>query len=215
MEGNIDKHPSYALLSFSRVSGRGQTLFGSSIQHDNTIRMKVKPAKLERNLNTDWFLSDGREFLEIEMSYSQFAEAITSMNMGEGVPVTLRYLNGDEIERPDFKNKRLEFENEFQERMDVIEKKLKQLTEQSEEILTNKKSINKGDREQILNQIKMLQQEVRSNIPFVLSCFNEQMDKTVKEAKAEVEAFTQHKMQSLGFEKLEELKQLNSGKEDL
>jgi ElaB/YqjD/DUF883 family membrane-anchored ribosome-binding protein len=206
--GNMDKHPSYALLSFSRVSGRNQSLFGSSIKHDNTIQMRVRPAKVERNLNTDWYLSDGREYLEIEMSYSQFAESITSMNMGEGIPVTLRYLNGEQIERPNFKNKRLEFENEFQERMNEVESKLNKLTTETEDILTNKKSINKGDREKILNQIKMLQQEVRSNIPFVLSCFNEQMDKTVKEAKGEIEAFTQHKLHSLGMEKLEELKQL-------
>lgn len=212
--GKVDEHPSYGLLSFSRVSSsHNSTLFGSSIPHSNTIKMNVKPAKVDRHLNTDWYHSAGRDYLEIEMSYSQFAEAITSMNMGEGVPVTLRYLNGKSIEKPDFKNKRLEFENEFEDRMQEIENKLKRLTESSEEILMNKKTINKGDREAIMNQIVMLRQEVRSNIPFVLSCFNEQMDKTVKEAKGEIEAFTQHKIHSLGMEKLEELKLLANTKD--
>lgn len=208
----IDQHPSYGLLSFSRVSGSNQTLFGSSIKHDNTIMMRVKPAKVERSLNTDWYLSAGREYLEVEMSYSQFAEAITSMNMGEGVPVTVRYLNGEEIERPEFKNKRLEFEEEFKERMNELNKKLDKLTFETEDILKNKKSINKGDRENILNQIAGFRQEMKSNIPFVLTCFNEQMDKTVKEAKGEIEAFVQHKTLSLGLEKLNELKQLGEGK---
>ena len=37
-----------------------------------------------------------------------------------------------------------------------------------------------------------------------MSQFNEQMDKTVKEAKGEVEAFTQTKMHSLALEALKQ-----------
>lgn len=204
-----ETHPSYALLSFSRISrGKGAPLFGSSIEHSETIRMEVKPAKIERSLNTDWIYDNGREYLEVEMSYSQFAEAISSMNMGSGVPVTLRYLNGKQIEDPQFVNKRLQFEQEIKERMKVMDNKLAKLTENAHEILTNKKSINKGDREIIANQIASLRQEIRSNLPFVMSMFNEQMDKTVMEAKGEIEAFTQHKIHALGLEKLEDLKQL-------
>jgi hypothetical protein len=55
----------------------------------------------------------------------------------------------------------------------------------------------------------MLRQEVRSNLPFIQSMFNEQMDKTVKEAKGEIEAFTQNKIHALGLEKLEDLKLLS------
>ena len=212
--GKVDKHPSYALLSFSRVSGGSRNLFGSSITHDNTITMRVLPAKVDRHLNTDWYHKSGKSYLEVEMSYSQFAEVITSMNMGDGFPVTLRYLDGKKIPDPSFTNKRLQFEDEFRDRMEEIENKLSKITEESKDILTNKKTINKGDREQILNQINSLKQEVSSNIPFVLTCFNEQMDKTVKEAKGEVEAFTQHKMHSLGMEKLEELKLLGNSKDN-
>lgn len=210
-EGRKETHPSYALLSFSRISrgGSGTTLFGSSIRHNETIRMEVKPASIERNLNTDWYFSSGRDYLEIEMSYSQFAEAISSMNMGSGVPVTLRYLDGKSIPDPSFENKRLQFEAEVKDKMQILENKLKKLTEETEDVLSNKKSINKSDREMIINQIMSLQQEVRSNIPFIMNMFNEQMDKTVNEAKGEIEAFTQNKINSLGLEKLEDLKKLS------
>lgn len=214
-EGKKESHPSYALLSFSRSSrgGSGTNLFGSSIKHNETIRMEVKPATIERSLNTDWYLPTGREYLEVEMSYSQFAEAITSMNMGSGVPVTLRYLEGKSIPDPSFENKRQQFENEVKERMNILEGKLKKLTSDSEELLVNKKSLNKGDRETILNQIKSLQQEIRANLPFIMNMFNEQMDKTVNEAKGEIEAFTQNKIHSLGLEKLEDLKLLHHSNE--
>jgi hypothetical protein len=215
-ERRKETHSSYALLSFSRSSrgGLGASLFGSSIKHNETIRMEVKPAAIERSLNTDWYYSTGKDYLEVEMSYSQFAEAITSMNMGSGIPVTLRYLDGKRMPDPNFENKRQQFENEVKEKMNVLGSKLSKLTVEAEDILTNKKSLNKGDREVILNQIKSLQQEIKSNIPFIQSMFNEQMDKTVNEAKGEIEAFTQNKIHSLGIEKLEDLKLLGQSKSE-
>jgi len=44
-----------------------------------------------------------------------------------------------------------------------------------------------------------------ANMPFVQTQFNEAMDKTVTEAKAEVEAFVSHKVTSLGLASLKEL----------
>jgi hypothetical protein len=41
------------------------------------------------------------------------------------------------------------------------------------------------------------------SIPFVQSQFNEAMDKTVTEARAEVEAFVDNKIRSLGIQALE------------
>ena len=90
---NKDKHESYGMLQFSRVSGGAKALFGSSIQHKDTIVMRLKEGEVSRELNSDYFFGEN-EIVECEMSYSQFAEAITSMNMGTGVPVTIRYIQG-------------------------------------------------------------------------------------------------------------------------
>lgn len=209
MNSQKKKHDSYALLSLSKVShGKETELFGSSIKHNNTVRLSIKPAAVDRHLNTDRYYNAGREYIEVEMSYSQFAEAMVSMNQGEGIPCTLKYLNGKKIDTPTFDNKRLEFENEFSDKMKEIGNKLKQLTEEAEDILENKKTVNKGDRNQILGQIKSLHQEVNSNIPFFFTMFNEQMDKTVTEAKGEIEAFTQNKVNTLGMEKMDDLTKL-------
>ena len=43
----------------------------------------------------------------------------------------------------------------------------------------------------------------------------EQMDKSVMEAKNEIEAFTQYKLNALGLEKLEELKALPEKNENV
>ena len=101
-----EKHPSYGMLGFSRRQGSKTNLFGSSIQHQNTISMTLRQGEMHRGLNTDWFFG-GDVIVEVEMSQAQFAEAITSMNMGSGVPVTIRYQeNKGYIERPDFKGKK-------------------------------------------------------------------------------------------------------------
>jgi len=175
------EHESFAMLGITRSScSFSQNLFGSSIQHSHTIKLKIAPAKIDRMLNRDWFHANTKPYIEVEMSYSQFAEAITSMNVGDGVPVTLRRLDGRMIEDcPQF-DKRQEFEKEFEKEMLKIGKSLRVLTEQAEALLSEKKPPTKADKETILKGIKMLRQEIESNVPFIQSSFNEQMDKTLR-----------------------------------
>jgi len=45
---------------------------------------------------------------------------------------------------------------------------------------------------------------VDDSIPFLQKSFNEAMDKTVNEAKGEVEAFVMNKVTSLGIEKMKD-----------
>jgi len=207
------EHESFAMLGITRSScSFSQNLFGSSIQHSHTIKLKIAPAKIDRMLNRDWFHANTKPYIEVEMSYSQFAEAITSMNVGDGVPVTLRRLDGKMIEDcPQF-DKRQEFEKEFEKEMLKIGKSLRVLTEQAEALLSEKKPPTKADKETILKGIKMLRQEIESNVPFIQSSFNEQMDKTVLEAKGEFEGFVMHKVISTGLEGLQkEFKMLGDG----
>lgn len=56
--------------------------------------MEVKHADIERGLNRDWVYGKS-PIVEIEMSYSQFAEAITSFGQGNGIPCTIRYTEKD------------------------------------------------------------------------------------------------------------------------
>lgn len=46
---------------------------------------------------------------------------------------------------------------------------------------------------------KMIQ-EMQYNLPYVYSCFNKQIDKTILEAKGEVEAFVENKIRSAGVD---------------
>jgi len=205
-----ETHESFGMLQFNRISSnQDKYLFGSSIANNHTIQLTISEGAISRDLNTDWYYA-GKQYIEVEMSQVQFAEAITSLNCGSGVPVTIRRLDGKEIQECQFTNKRIQFEQEFRKDMKNIEKQMDELVEKTQEILKSKKNITVSERQTILEEIQALRQHVASNIPYMSATFNEQMDKTVTEAKGEIDAFVMNKVNTLGMQKLEELKLLNN-----
>lgn len=193
---NVDKHESYGMLQFSRTSGRGTSLFGSSIQHNDTIVMRLREGEVARELNNDFFMG-GKEIVECEMSYSQFAEVITSMNMGTGVPVTIRHIQGKSIAECPFTDKKKQFEDEFSENLKMVKEEANNLLDSVTELFNEKKSFTKKDKEDILKMINKLKADIGCNREFIYKQFNEQMDKTTLEAKGEIEAFMQNKINSV------------------
>lgn len=194
------KHPSYANLYIGRSQCSGQqALFGSSIKHHDIITLRISPAYMDRDLNYDRYYAENHPYIEINMSQSQFAQAITSLNMGAGVPVTLRQINGEYIEPCPFVDKREQFSNEFREDMNELTKKIKETTEAVEDLIQNKRTFTKADKEQILSTLHSVSQQLSSNYPYMFSMFNEQMDKTVTEAKAEIESHIQARMQDVAL----------------
>lgn len=192
-------HPSFGMIGFSRVSRNLTPLFGSNIQHQNTITLKIHTAELNRHLNNDWFHAK-RNLIEIELSGSQYAELITSMNMGDGVPCTIREFNGQSYPDPPYENPIDIFQREFEAKIKNLGKEVKSVVEDSLKMLKEKQTINKSDREFISQSIQRLIQEISSNIPFVSQQFNESMEKTVSQAKTEIETFVTNRITSLGID---------------
>ena len=66
MFDNIETHPSYGMLQFNRVSHSGGTaLFGSSIQHKDTITMYLREGEVSRCLNNDHYFGH-KQIVEVE-----------------------------------------------------------------------------------------------------------------------------------------------------
>ena len=190
-------HPSYGTLAFSRRSGGSTPLFGSSIEHRDTIAMTLYHADITRGLHEDNIYGN-KPIAEVEMSYSQFAEAITSMNMGSGVPVTIRWTEKDgKIPSCDFVSKREQFADEFKEKRKKATNESQQIIKDVAEMFEQKKNLTKADRQEILSKLSKLSMDIGCNMDFIADQFNEQMDKTVMEAKGEIEAFMQNKVNSI------------------
>jgi hypothetical protein len=214
MDGEVFEHESYGLIRFGRISSnRGVPLFGSSIRHGEVIRLSVKRAEMIRDLHYDRHHGTD-ELIEVDMSLSQFVEAITSMNTS-GVPCTLHAVNGQLMAECPYQSKREQFQTEFEADCKRFGEQIDHIEDTLNIVLTTKP--NKGHIQNLLNQVRMLRQGIESNLPFIVTQFNEQMDNTVKEAKGEVEAFVQHKILSAGLEALQNsvpLVQIEDQRED-
>ena len=198
------KHESYGMLSFthSTISGDGVNLFGSSIKHNNVIKMSVSSAELTRHNNNDHYFASNKfedMFVEIEMSYSQFAEAITSHGMGMGVPVTVVRQGGHRMSHCPFEDKQTLFREESKDFAQEIVDSLRERSAQIKILLAEKRTLSKADRDMIAGVLNSTLQDVEQNMPYVHDMYMEQMDKTTLEAKGEVEAFVQNKMNQIAL----------------
>ena len=206
--GTKTTHPSYGTLLFNRANGgSGETaLFGSSIKHRDTITMELYHAEITRGNNNDW-IHGNKPIAEVEMSYSQFAEAITSFGMGTGVPVTIRWTEKDgKIPLCDFVSKREQFTNEFKGMREKTMSESQQLIQDVADLFSQKKTLTKADKESVMKKLQMLSNDLGSNMDFIADQFNEQLDKTVMEAKGEIESFCQNKINSIASVALAEHK---------
>lgn len=195
--GTKTSHPAYGTIMFNRANGCRRSLFGSSIEHSNVITMEVKHADIERGLNRDWVYGKS-PIVEIEMSYSQFAEAITSFGQGNGIPCTIRYTEKDgKIPECDFISKRKQFADEFKEKREEAVSESKELIKEITELFSQKKALTKADKESVMRKLNKLSMDIGCNMDFIADSFNEQMDKTVMEAKGEIESFCQNKINTI------------------
>ena len=199
-----DKNPAYGMLAFHRVTGGDPNLFGSSVQHNEKLQLTLKEGSVSRGLNTDWYHGE-RTLFEVEMSYTQFAELISAMNVGDGIPVTIRYTK-ESGNIPGLKttNKRTQFLDEFKDANARSSATAKELIENLRIIFNEKRPIKAAERNQILSMLTQLYNAVNSHNEFMLNQFDEAMEGISTEAKGEVEAFVQTKMNSLALAALHE-----------
>jgi hypothetical protein len=193
-------HPSFGMVGLSRRSSSGVVpLFASNIQHQHTVTLTIKRAEHNRHLNNDW-IHGKEQLIEVELSGSQFAELITSFNMGDGVPCTIRQFNRQSYPDPPYENPVDIFQREFAAEMKNLSVDCKSVVEDSVKMLKEKATIGKGDREFLMKAMESLVTQINSKMPFISQQFNESMEKTVSQAKNEIETFVTNKIYSLGLD---------------
>ncbi len=191
--GKVYSHESFGILSFNKFSGGDGLFFGSSIKHKyGGISLVISTAELHRSLSHDAY-HESKDLIRVEMTETQFANAITGFG-STGSPVTISYVAGEgRKEAPPFQNKVAEFDQEFQDKMDDISKDFDEVIKLASD---SKAQV------RLQKAIQSLKQRMRSNVPFISKQFAEQMEKTVTEAKGEVEAFFSKTIERHGLENL-------------
>ncbi len=198
-----EQHESYGKIRISKISG-GLSLFDSEVGNGGAIQIQISTAHLNRDLNHNWIHSD-KELVEVYLSPLQWAEAITTAMNTDGVPCTLSRVMGKTMERTPENDVVGKFEDEvaagFEQRMkDVVEAE-----NRIRDILATKGAIKKGELREAYDILNKGIRHFESNMNYTKKCFDEQMDKTVLEAKQQIHHYVNTTIQELGIESLKDL----------
>jgi hypothetical protein len=161
------------------------------VEHRNTIDLTIYEAELHRGLHNDWVHAT-KHLIKVEMSPTQFADMVA---LGK-TSVTLRWLpKVGMIEDPPFVSKVRQFNKEFEDHIKDIASTFDEVLELASKTKAQKR---------LIKAIELLKQNIKNNTPFINEQFTEQMEHTVTEAKAQVEAFIHDTALKYGMEQLEQ-----------
>lgn len=199
----IYEHPSFGMLRFSRINGRSGYLFGSEIQADNYVQLELSNGEMKRDLTDDNFYAK-KNLFRVKMSPNQFAELITTLNYGSGVTCTIEFIGKDIIKQCDtIKSRKTQTQEQFKQRLANFMVEMNHQYSDIQKIISSG-NLSKENKKKLIWFYEKVQQEIKSNIPFFLRCFQESMDKVVLDAKTEIDAAIQHKIVSAGIKTLED-----------
>jgi len=199
-----EKHESFVQVGFSRINGRSR-LFGSSLLHnDHSICLVVREtSKITDNTGTVRYHGKLSPLLKVDLSPAQFSELLTSMNVGNGVPATLRSFNGHNIEDvpEEMFSESESIRESFDTQLGDLSSFLTSALSEAREI-AGKKSATKSSVNSLLKIVEKVHREVVANTPYMLELFQEAAERVVVAAKAEVDSFTLHALVSAGMKKI-------------
>jgi hypothetical protein len=184
-------HPAFGMVGLTHTTG-AQLLFGSEMHHQNYITIRIKQGQeIWRHHEKSYTATHGKDFIEIALSASQFAEFITCPNRGEGVPCTIMYVNNEQIPRIEklTETTRERVKAELQDKNQVLIEKLAELEKR-----INEGSLKKQERENINSSFIKLKNEIVSNIPFILDQYQEAIEKITSKAKTEIETYARFRL---------------------
>lgn len=201
-DGKVYEHPAFGHIAVSRVTGGGQTLFGSDFQHNSWVAVRIGTSSLNRSLARDWFFPE-RDFVEVYLSEAQWATFVSSFGQGSGVPCTITRRDGNMIPEIPFRDEKDEYGREMKTKIDITLVGLRQLVEDLE-AGDKLPGVPKSKLAKLLKPLKDAIRELGSNLPFVAKSFDEHVEQRVEKAKAEIYGWMEQTVRRAGLEALTE-----------
>lgn len=198
-DGWQESHPSYGMIGFYRTPGHTR-LFGSRLpSHNNYITLRIQTATRRFSHGEERVSgAGGRQIVEVAMSSVQFARLLTEMNMGDGVPCTLRYVDG--VKRPEVSETPPELHEATEEaraRVAAIREKTAADIASVRELMTGK--VPKKVQEAVESILQSHLNHVTSSVPFWSQRVEEAASRASAEAKAEVDAYVTSAVHKAGL----------------
>jgi hypothetical protein len=188
-----EEHPAYGMLAINRVSLGGYKVkhrfFGSDLDdHFSCIRIRIGHGARVRGTGHDYFRAVDR-IIEVDLTSSQFADMLTCMNVGDGVPCTIRAIKSESVPELPVTNTAADRSRaDLQRTAKQIVVDAKKLLKKMETVF-GEKTVKKADMAGLLKDLGMVIQGIESNIPFALTTVQEAISTTISHAKAEIASF--------------------------
>ncbi len=191
-EHGDQRHSAWGLIGASRVSNGppGATLFDSDIRHAHTVIVRMSTATRKRDLHRDW-IHQGREFVEVEMSEAQWASFVSSMNVGDGVPCTIRRREDD------YMVPGVPYEPRLRESIAEVQGAAAEAAAEVAAAFAAYKA------HKTVSNLRTLEARIANmpaNIEFAASSLSEHAENVVQKARADIEAMVVTKARQLGLE---------------
>ena len=203
MSKEYETHPAFGMIGAYRtsISPPGAVLFDSDVQHQHTVVVRIQHAERARDLHHDW-IHGRKEIIEIEMSEAQWASFVSSMNTA-GVPCTLRNIQGEDIERLDYKPR---LEESMKETREAAHRAAEQVAEAFAAYKEKKTVAN-------LRHLEAMIANMPANVEFAAKSLSEHAENVVQRARADIEAMVAQHAAQLGIEAPREPLLLGSGED--
>ena len=218
----VDTHPSFGIIRFSRRSGKTGPMFGSSIEtHAGTVDLKICRAERHHSLNEDSYYE--REVLAaVEMTSGQFAQLITTLNHGSGTPCTISWMSPDgRVEPPPADLLRTESHKILSDFVDGVKEPNAQVISSVNEVINiiEASKIGKKDKEQVLRILRSTKTNLSANQTFIVDQIKEATDRAITAAKTEVDSFITAVISNTGLtaikDQFHQFKQIKEGSDHL
>lgn len=201
-----ETHPAFGMAVFSRASVGGvrgkNRLFGSSIDSLNIISLTISAAEIYHRLGSDHFMGT-KELISVDMTEHQFAQLLTTMNQGDGVPVTISHIQGKRTPPlPETKVEAAKITDKFRDDIAKWKKQLDTTTAEIEAILSKKGALNLEEKKRVNELTSGLVTQIQGHTTFLMDQFDESVSGVIGQAKAEVEGFINAAVTRTGLEAL-------------
>lgn len=207
MGGECITHPSFAVVSASRVSGQCN-LFGSYTGHQHYITLRVAPATLHRNGYRESIMGGVRTYVEVAMSEAQWAAMIGSMNHGSGVPCTLQGLGDPGVyyrQAPALPSQEKAADRMASQIAEMMARTRERSQSAARELEGFIGKLPKRDQDAMRRLIESLAGDAESTIRFQHECLTKTKEKLVADSATEIDAMLTRATSMLGVASMQHL----------
>jgi hypothetical protein len=184
------KNGSYSnvgMIGISRVStSMREQLVGAAGMGRELVALRISHGEVYSDSYTKEGFRAKDQIVEVYMSPLQWGQFVSSFGVGDGVPCTINRLDGKMVEQeyisPSISD---HYEEKTKVKLQTIRKKYASAFSEAKEILENKKTISKSDRDKIMSAYRSLDRFLFDDLPFMEKMMVEDTTEHINKAEAQ------------------------------